>query len=54
MIADGADIGPRTVISDAIIGEGAVVGARCELINGIRVWPGVQIPDHGVRFSTDV
>lgn len=54
VVADGADIGPRTVISDAIIGEGAVIGARCELINGARVWPGVQIPDNGVRFSTDV
>lgn len=54
IVAAGADIGPRTVISDAIIGEGAVIGARCELIDGLRVWPGVQIPDSGVRFSTDV
>lgn len=54
IIAAGADIGPRTVIRDAVIGEGAVIGARCELVDGLRVWPGVTIPDSGVRFSTDV
>ncbi len=54
IIAAGADIGPRTVIRDAVIGEGAQIGARCELIDGLRVWPGVTIPDGGVRFSTDV
>ena len=54
IIASGATIGPRCVIRDAVIGEGADVGARCELISGARVWPGVSIPDGGVRFSTDV
>lgn len=54
IIAAGVDIGPRSVVRDAIIGEGAVIGARCELIDGLRVWPGVVIPDHGVRFSADV
>ncbi len=34
-------------------GEGAVIGARCELKGGMRVFPGVQIPDAGVRFSSD-
>ncbi|MBB5805904.1 mannose-1-phosphate guanylyltransferase [Saccharothrix ecbatanensis] len=42
------------VVSDAVIGDGAVVGARCELINGARVWPGVVLPEGGVRFSADV
>lgn len=54
IIADGARIGARAVLRDAVIGEGAVVGARCELIDGVRVWPGVNIPDGGIRFSTDV
>ena len=54
IIAAGATIGPRCVIRDAVIGEGADVGARCELISGARVWPGVVLPDGGVRFSTDV
>ena len=41
------------VVSDAVIGDNAVVGARCELINGARVWPGVVLPEGGVRFSAD-
>jgi mannose-1-phosphate guanylyltransferase len=54
IIGAGAHIGPRALIRDAVIGDGASVGARCELIRGARVWPGIQIPDGGIRFSTDV
>ncbi|WP_018023447.1 sugar phosphate nucleotidyltransferase [Corynebacterium ulceribovis] len=54
IIGEGAHIGPRAVIRNAIIGDGARVGARCELIDGVRVWPGVTIPDTGVRFSSDI
>ncbi|MBY6349916.1 sugar phosphate nucleotidyltransferase [Rhodococcoides corynebacterioides] len=50
----GARIGPRALVRDAVIGDGANVGARCELLRGARVWPGVTLPDGGVRFSTDV
>ena len=34
--------------------DGANIGARCELLRGARVWPGVTIPDGGIRYSTDV
>ncbi|WP_027019381.1 sugar phosphate nucleotidyltransferase [Corynebacterium sputi] len=54
IIAEGVTIGPRAVIRDAVIGEGADIGARCEFVSGARVWPGVVIPDGGIRFSTDV
>ncbi|NMN96078.1 sugar phosphate nucleotidyltransferase [Antrihabitans stalactiti] len=50
----GARIGPRALVRDAVIGDGANIGARCELLRGARVWPGVDIPDGGIRFSTDV
>lgn len=50
----GARIGPRALVRDGVIGDGAHVGARCELLRGARVWPGVVIPDGGIRFSTDV
>jgi mannose-1-phosphate guanylyltransferase len=42
------------VVRDAVIGDGAVVGAGCELIGGARVWPGVVLPEGGIRFSADV
>ncbi|WP_019931005.1 sugar phosphate nucleotidyltransferase [Nocardia sp. BMG111209] len=54
IIGFGARIGPRALIRDAVIGDGANVGARCELLNGARLWPGVDLPDGGLRFSTDV
>ncbi|GAA4402777.1 mannose-1-phosphate guanylyltransferase [Tsukamurella soli] len=54
IIGFGAHVGPRARLRDAVIGDGASIGARCELLHGARVWPGVDIPDGGVRFSTDV
>jgi mannose-1-phosphate guanylyltransferase len=54
IIGFGARIGPRALIRDGIIGDGADIGARCELLRGARVWPGVMIPDGGIRYSTDV
>ena len=35
------------------MGDDAVVGDRCELVAGISVWPGIEIPEAGIRFSTD-
>jgi len=54
IIGSGARIGPRALLRDAIIGDGANIGARCELLRGARVWPGVEIPDCGVRYSSDI
>ena len=54
IIGFGARIGPRALIRDGVIGDGADIGARCELLRGARVWPGITIPDGGIRYSTDV
>ncbi|MBS4729035.1 NDP-sugar synthase [Mycobacterium sp. SM1] len=54
IIGFGARIGPRALIRDGVIGDGADIGARCELLYGARVWPGVVIPDGGIRYSSDV
>ena len=54
IVGFGARIGARALVRDAVIGDRAVVGSRCELLRGARVWPDVQLPDGGVRFSTDV
>jgi mannose-1-phosphate guanylyltransferase len=54
IIGFGARVGPRALVRDGVIGDGAVVGARCELLRGARLWPGVTLPDGGVRFSSDV
>ncbi|AWB83534.1 sugar phosphate nucleotidyltransferase [Corynebacterium liangguodongii] len=53
IIAAGVRIGANARIFGCVIGEGAQIGARCELQGGMRVWPGVDIPDSGIRFSPD-
>ncbi|HZK31549.1 MAG TPA: NDP-sugar synthase, partial [Corynebacterium sp.] len=53
IISAGSRIGANARIVDCVIGEGVQIGARCELQGGIRIWPGVIIPDNGVRFSSD-
>lgn len=53
IIASGTTIGANARIQDCVIGDGVTIGARCELQAGMRVWPGVDIPDLGVRFSPD-
>ena len=53
IIASGTRIGANARIQDCVIGDGVSIGARCELQGGMRVWPGVDIPDLGVRFSPD-
>lgn len=54
IIGFGARIRPRALIRDGVIGDGADIGARCELLSGARVWPGVFLPDGGIRYSSDV
>ena len=53
IIGFGARIGSRSLIRDGVIGDGTDIGARWELLRGARVWPGVVIPDCGIRYSSD-
>lgn len=53
VVANGAVIGAKAELRGAVVAEGAVVGAGNELVDGARVWPGTQIPDHSIRFSSD-
>jgi mannose-1-phosphate guanylyltransferase len=54
VIGNGARVGDGAIVSDAVIGDRAVIGPSCELLAGVRVWPDVVLPRHGVRFSADV
>lgn len=54
VLGAGAQLGAGAVLHDAVVGDAAVIGARCELCNGVRIWPGVVLPDGAVRFSADV
>jgi mannose-1-phosphate guanylyltransferase len=51
VIGPGASIGDETVVRDAVVADGASIGASCELLAGVRIWPGLVVPDGGLRFS---
>jgi mannose-1-phosphate guanylyltransferase len=51
IVAAGARIGDRThVTGRAVLGEGVTIGADNVITNGARVFPGVEIPDGGLKF----
>jgi mannose-1-phosphate guanylyltransferase len=54
VVGTGGRVEEGAVVHDTVIGDRAVVGAHCELRRGMRVWPDVVLPPHGVRFSPDV
>lgn len=54
VLGHGAAVREGAVVVDSVIGDRAQVGAGCELKGGARVWPGVQLPPGGLRFSADV
>jgi mannose-1-phosphate guanylyltransferase len=38
-------------VADAVVGAGVRVGQDNELGGGIRLWPGIEVPDKGITFS---
>ncbi len=51
IVAAGAKIGEHCVIEGmSVIGEGVVLGANNVVSNGARLFPGVTLPDGGLRF----
>lgn len=54
VIGAGARVEDGAIVLDTVVGDRAVVGARCELRGGLRLWPDVVLPPHGIRFSADV
>lgn len=51
IVAADASIGAGTIVTDAVVGPGVIVGAGNELSGGIRLWPGLTVPDEGITFS---
>jgi mannose-1-phosphate guanylyltransferase len=51
IIAAGCRIGDGTDITrGAVVGEGVTIGAENVIANGARLFPGVALPDYGLRF----
>jgi mannose-1-phosphate guanylyltransferase len=53
VLGRGAHVGPGAVLCGAILGDAARVGPGNELRDGLRLWPGVELPPTAVRFSAD-
>jgi mannose-1-phosphate guanylyltransferase len=53
VIGERARVRSGAVLDDAVIGDGAIVGTGNELRAGLRLWPGIELPPTGIRFSTD-
>jgi mannose-1-phosphate guanylyltransferase len=51
IVAPGAQVGPDcTVTGCAVVGPGVVLGAGNALDRGVRVFPGVRLPDGALAF----
>ena len=46
-------MGERSILTGAVVGDGAIIGADNELRDGVRVWCDAQIPAGALRFSSD-
>ncbi|HEU0131637.1 MAG TPA: NDP-sugar synthase [Mycobacteriales bacterium] len=53
VVGRGAHVGAGTVLDGVVVGDEARIGARNELVDGARVWPGAVLADGAVRFSPD-
>jgi mannose-1-phosphate guanylyltransferase len=53
IVGAGARIGDGCELHGVVVGDGAVIGARNELRDGARVWPGIELPETSIRYSTD-
>src|SRR4051794_21620751 len=53
VVGAGASVGHGTVLDGVVVGEAARVGPWNELLAGVRVWAGAEIPEGALRFSSD-
>jgi len=54
VVGAGAHVAPGAVLRGVVVGDGARIGEGNELTSGLRIWPGVSLPECSVRFSSDV
>lgn len=54
VLGRGAHVAAGAMLDGAVLGDGAIVGPGNELNDGLRLWPGVELPPTSVRISSDV
>ncbi|HSP38704.1 MAG TPA: NDP-sugar synthase [Frankiaceae bacterium] len=53
IVGRGSVVGAGSALTGVVLGDEVRLGERNELRDGARVFPGVQLPAAGVRFSSD-
>jgi len=53
VVGRGAVVGPNVILRGVVVGDGARIGPGNELLDGARVFPGVDLAGTSVRFSSD-
>lgn len=53
IVSTNASVGAHSVITDTVVAENASLGAHNELVSGARLFPGAEVPDSAIRFSSD-
>ncbi len=53
IIGAGAVVADGCVLHSVVVGDRARIGVGNELLDGVRVWPDVELGDCAVRFSSD-
>jgi mannose-1-phosphate guanylyltransferase len=51
VVGSDSRVGHATQAHDAVIAAKVHIGADNELREGIRLWPGIDVPDRGITFS---
>lgn len=51
IVGTAAHVGSATEMRGAVVGAGVSIGADNELRDGIRLWPGIDVPDRGITFT---
>jgi mannose-1-phosphate guanylyltransferase len=53
VIGKGAVVGSGSVLDGVVVGDEARVGGGNELLTGVRIFPGAEVADGTIRFSSD-
>lgn len=53
VVGRGAVVGPNVILRGVVVGDGARIGPGNELLDGARVFPGIDLAGTSVRFSSD-
>ncbi len=52
IVSTDVRVGAATKMTDVVVGAGVKIGADNELRDRMRLWPGLEVPDRGITYSS--